>query len=47
LAHLIRKALALSQAVDAEARQLGQWLLEELLESSPISFYASLYMILN
>jgi transposase len=29
LAHLIRKALALSQAVDAEARQLGQWLLEE------------------
>jgi transposase len=32
LAHLIRKALALSQAVDAEARQLGQWLLEEMRE---------------
>jgi transposase len=32
LAHLIRKALALSQAVDAEARQLAQWLLEEMRE---------------
>jgi len=32
LAHLIRKALALSQAVDAEVRQLGQWLLEEMRE---------------
>jgi transposase len=32
LAHLIRNALALSQAVDAEARQLGQWLLEEMRE---------------
>jgi len=32
LAHLIRNALALSQAVDTEARQLGQWLLEEMRE---------------
>jgi Transposase IS66 family len=32
LAHLIRKALALTQAVDAEAKQIGQWLLEELRE---------------
>jgi hypothetical protein len=32
LAHLIRKALALSQVVDAEVRQLGQWLLEEMRE---------------
>jgi IS1 family transposase len=32
LAHLIRKALAFSQAIDAEARQLGQWLLEEMRE---------------
>ncbi len=32
LAHLIRKAIALTQAVDAEASDLGQWLLEELRE---------------
>jgi hypothetical protein len=32
LAHLIRKAVALSEAVDAEARQLAQWLLEEMRE---------------
>jgi hypothetical protein len=32
LAHLIRKALALTQAVDAEARELAQWLLEETPE---------------
>jgi IS1 family transposase len=32
LAHLIRKALALAQAVDAETRQLAQWLLEEMRE---------------
>jgi transposase len=32
LAHLIRKALALTQAVDAEAKQIGQWLLEEMRE---------------
>ena len=32
LAHLIRKALALAQAVDREARQLAQWLLEEMRE---------------
>jgi IS1 family transposase len=32
LAHLIRKALALSQAVDADTRQLAQWLLEEMRE---------------
>ena len=25
LAHLIRKAIALTQAVDAEASDLGQW----------------------
>ncbi len=30
LAHLIRKALALSEAVDTEAQQLARWLLEEL-----------------
>jgi hypothetical protein len=32
LAHLIRKALALSEVVDAEARLLAQWLLEEMRE---------------
>ncbi len=32
LAHLIRKALVLAQAVDAEAQQLGQWLLDEMRE---------------
>jgi transposase len=32
LAHLIRKALALTEAVDAEAKQIGQWLLEEMRE---------------
>ena len=32
LAHLIRKAVALTQVVDTEARDLGQWLLEELRE---------------
>ena len=32
LAHLIRKALALTQAVVMEVRQLGQWLLDELRE---------------
>ena len=32
LAHLIRKALALSRAVDADVRQLAQWLLEEMRE---------------
>ena len=32
LAHLIRKALALSEVVDAEARQLATWLLEEMRE---------------
>jgi IS1 family transposase len=32
LAHLIRKALALTQAVDQAARQLAQWLLEEMRE---------------
>jgi IS1 family transposase len=32
LAHLIRKALAVTQAVDAEAKQIGQWLLEEMRE---------------
>ena len=32
LAHLIRKALALSRAVDKQARQLAQWLLEEMRE---------------
>lgn len=32
LAHLIRKAIALTEVVDKEARELGQWLLEELRE---------------
>ena len=32
LAHLIRKAIALTEVVDQEARDLGQWLLEELRE---------------
>jgi transposase len=32
LAHLIRKALALSGAVDAEAKQFAKWLLEEMRE---------------
>lgn len=32
LAHLIRKAIALTQVVDQEAADLGQWLLEELRE---------------
>lgn len=32
LAHLIRKALALAQAVDPEARETAQWLLEEMRE---------------
>jgi hypothetical protein len=32
LAHLIRKALAITQAVDTEAKQIGQWLLEEMRE---------------
>lgn len=32
LAHLIRKALAITQAVDAEAKQIAQWLLEEMRE---------------
>jgi IS1 family transposase len=32
LAHLIRKAIALTQVVDCEAADLGQWLLEELRE---------------
>jgi transposase len=32
LAHLIRKALALAQAVDEDAKQLAQWLLEEMRE---------------
>lgn len=32
LAHLIRKVIALTQAVDKEASDLGQWLLEELRE---------------
>jgi len=32
LAHLIRKAIAITQVVDQEAKDLGQWLLEELRE---------------
>lgn len=32
LAHLIRKAIALTEVVDLEAADLGQWLLEELRE---------------
>ena len=32
LAHLIRKALALAEVVDAEARQFAGWLLEEMRE---------------
>ncbi len=32
LAHLIRKAIAITQVVDKEASDLGQWLLEELRE---------------
>ncbi|WP_238993712.1 IS66 family transposase [Calothrix sp. PCC 6303] len=32
LAHLIRKAIALTEAVDKEVADLGQWLLEELRE---------------
>jgi transposase len=32
LAHLIRKAIALTEAVDQEVADLGQWLLEELRE---------------
>lgn len=32
LAHLIRKAIALTQVVDQEVADLGQWLLEELRE---------------
>lgn len=32
LAHLIRKAIALTQALDQEVADLGQWLLEELRE---------------
>lgn len=32
LAHLIRKAIALTAAIDQETRQLAQWLLEELRE---------------
>jgi len=32
LAHLIRKAIALTQVVDEEVADLGQWLLEELRE---------------
>jgi IS1 family transposase len=32
LAHLIRKAIALTQLVDTEAASLGNWLLEELRE---------------
>lgn len=32
LAHLIRKAIALTQALDKEVADLGQWLLEELRE---------------
>jgi IS1 family transposase len=32
LAHLIRKAIALTQVVNKEASDLGQWLLEELRE---------------
>lgn len=32
LAHLIRKAIALTEAVDREVADLGQWLLEELRE---------------
>jgi IS1 family transposase len=32
LAHLIRKAIALTQAVDQEVAELGEWLLEELRE---------------
>lgn len=32
LAHLIRKAIALTEAVDKEAADLGRWLLEELRE---------------
>jgi IS1 family transposase len=32
LAHLIRKAIALTSAVDKEVADLGQWLLEELRE---------------
>jgi transposase len=32
LAHLIRKALAITQAVDAEAKQIAQWLLDEMRE---------------
>lgn len=32
LAHLIRKAIALAEVVDKEARDLGHWLLEELRE---------------
>lgn len=31
-AHLIRKAIAITQVVDKEASDLGQWLLEELRE---------------
>jgi transposase len=32
LAHLIRKALAVTQAVDKEAKQIAQWLLDEMRE---------------
>lgn len=32
LAHLIRKAIALTEAVDKEVADLGQWLLEEMRE---------------
>ncbi|MEH2136945.1 IS66 family transposase [Nostoc sp.] len=32
LGHLIRKAIALTEAVDKEVADLGQWLLEELRE---------------
>ena len=30
--HLIRKALAITQAVDREAKQIAQWLLDEMRE---------------
>jgi UDP-N-acetylglucosamine pyrophosphorylase len=32
LAHLIRKALAVTQAVDLEAKQIAQWLLDQMRE---------------
>ncbi len=37
LAHLIRKAIALTQALDKEVADLGQWLLEEQSFNQPKS----------